>query len=187
MQEQLNAYKALYETAKQHKEHLDYGEIERIEERLLKYNLCVTFNMSLQEAGYNWYEKLLGYGCKANVGLYSEEQRRQISWSDDKRQPEGEWLCSIRFSSGAYMLGNYPSSNFYPTETFDAFFAELKAFGTAYCDTNNHVLYFTKDVAYKVCEAFPEIYKKYRALVVEEQMRQRVKELELELAKLKGN
>lgn len=85
------------------------------------------------------------------------------------------------------MFSNYPATNFYPKETFDAFFAELKAFGTAYCDTTNHVLYFTKDVAYKAVEAFPEIYKKYKALVVEEQQRQRVKELELELSKLKGS
>ena len=186
MQEQLNAYKALYETAKQHKEHLDYGEIERIEERLLKYNLCITFNMSLQEAGYYWYERLLGYGCKANVGLYSEEQNRQISWSDDGCQPENEWLCVISFSTGAYILEDYFDGK-YPKETFDKMFEELKSFGTKYCDTNNSALYFTKDVAYKVCEAFPEIYKKYKALVVEEQQRQRVKELELELAKLKGN
>ena len=85
------------------------------------------------------------------------------------------------------MFHDSVGSSFYPEETFDAFFAELKAFGTAYCATNNNVLYFTKDVAYKVCEAFPEIYKKYKALVVEEQQRQRVKELELELTRLKGN
>ena len=187
MQEQSKAYKALYETAKQHRELIEDNHFRSIEEKVQELELSVEFNMKLEETGHYWYEKHIGYGQCANIGLYSEEQRRQISWSDDKRQPEGEWLCSIRFSSGAYMFSNYPASDFYPEETFDAFFAELKAFGTAYCDTNNHVLYFTKDVAYKVCEAFPEIYKKYKALVVEEQQRQRVKELELELAKLKGN
>lgn len=186
MQEQLNAYKALYETAKQHKEHLDYGEIERIEERLLKYNLCVTFNMSLQEAGYNWYEKLLGYGCKADVRLYSEEQNHQISWSDDGCQPENEWLCVISFSSGAYTLGDYFGGK-YPKETFGKMFEELKSFGTKYCDTNNSALYYTTANAYVVCEAFPAIFKKYKDMCQQEYERNRVKELEAELAKLKGN
>lgn len=186
MQDKLNAYKAVYEVVAANKQHLDESDFCRIEEKLKEVEKSVEWNMSL--GGYGtWYTKYIGHNKEAHVGLYGREFNRTISWSDDKRQPEGEWLCSIRFSTGGYMFNSCSSSSFYPKETFDAFFAELKAFGTAYCDTVNHELYFTKDVAYKVVEAFPEIYKKYKALVVEEQQRQRVKELELELSKLKGS
>ena len=185
MQEQLNAYKALYETAKQYRELIEDSHFRSIEERVQELELSVLFNMKLEEAGYYWYEKHIGYGQKANVGLYSEEQRRQISWSDDGRQPENEWLCVISFPTGAYIFGDYFKDE-YPKETFNEFFEELKSYGTKYCDTVNHNLYFTSDVAHKVVKDFPEIFKKYKDMCQHEYERQRVKELEAELAKLKG-
>ena len=186
MQEKLKAYKAVHEVIIANKQHLNVSDFWAIENKIEQLEKSVEWSMTLEGHG-TWYTHYLCNMNEAHVGLYGREFNRTISWSDDKRQPEGEWLCSIRFSYGAYMFNDSVGSSFYPEETFDAFFAELKAFGTAYCDTNNNVLYFTKDVAYKVCEAFPEIYKKYKALVVEEQQRQRVKELELELTRLKGN
>lgn len=185
MKDKLNAYKALYEVAKQNEEHLEYGDLTQIEKSVQKYKLSVEFNMLLEEAGSDWYQKHLGYGCKANVGLYQEENRRQISWSDDGRQPENEWLCVISFPTGAYVLGDYFGGK-YPKQTFDEMFAELKSFGTKYCDTNNSSLYYTSDVAHKVCEAFPEVFKKYKDMCKKEYEQIRVKELEVELAKLKG-
>ena len=74
----------------------------------------------------------------------------------------------------------------YPQETFSKFFEELKSYGTKYCDSMNHSLYYTSDVGYKVVEAFPEIFKKYKDMCQQEYERNRVKELEAELAKLKG-
>lgn len=186
MQEQLNAYKALYETAKQHRDVLDSGDLEHIEGSLRKYELSVEFNMQLELYGNTWYQVNLPWGNKANVGLYSEQQHRSISWSDDGRQPENEWLCVISFPTGAYIFGDYFKDQ-YPKETFNAFFEELKSFGTKYCDSANHSLYYTSDVGYKVCEAFPAIFKKYKDMCQQEYERQRVKELEAELAKLKGN
>lgn len=186
MQEQLNVYKALYETAKQHRELIEDNHFRSIEEKVQELELSVEFNIELHKSGTTWYTKYMSSGHDVNVGLYSEEQRRQISWSDDGRQPENEWLCVISFPTGAYIFGDYFKGR-YLSETFNAFFEELKSFGTKYCDTNNHTLYYTSDVGYKVVEAFSEIFKKYKALVVEEQQRQRVKELELELAKSKGN
>lgn len=186
MQEQLNAYKALYEVAKQHRELIEDIHFRPLEEKLQELELSELFNMKLECAGYSWYEKYLGYGQKANVGLYSEELNRQISWSDDGRQPENEWLCVISFPTGAYIFGDYFKDQ-YPKETFNAFFEELKSFGTKYYDSMNHSLYYTSDVGYKVVEAFPEIFKKYKDMCQQEYERQRVKELEAELAKLKGN
>ena len=83
MQEQLNAYKALYETAKQHRELIEDNHFRSIEEKVQELELSVLFNMKLEEAGYYWYEKHIGYGQCASIGLYSEEQRRQISCSDE--------------------------------------------------------------------------------------------------------
>lgn len=186
MQEQLNAYKALYETAKQHRELIEDNHFRSIEEKVQELELSVLFNMKLKGAGYYWYEKHIGYGQCANIGLYSEEQRRQISWSDDGRQPENEWLCVISFPTGAYIFGDYFKDQ-YPKETFNAFFEELKAYGTKYCDSANHSLYYSTANAYVVCEAFPAIFKKYKDMCQQEYERQRVKELEAELAKLKGN
>lgn len=186
MQEQLNAYKALYETAKQHRELIEDNHFRSIEEKVQELHISSLFNMKLEEAGYYWYARHIGYGQKANVGLYSEEQRRQISWSDDDRQPENEWLCVISFPTGAYIFGDYFKDQ-YPKETFNAFFEELKSFGTKYCDSANHSLYYSTANAYVVCEAFPAIFKKYKDMCQQEYERQRVKELEEELAKLKGN
>lgn len=185
MQYKLNAYKALYEAAMQHKDQLECGDFERIKDNLRKFELSVEFNMKLEDAGYTWYEKYLGYDCKANIGLYGKEHSRQISWSDDGRQPEDEWLCVISFPTGAFILRDYFGGK-YPKETFDEMFAELKSFGTKYCDTNNSSLYYTSDVAYKVCEAFPAIFKKYKDMCQKEYEQNRVKELEVELAKLRG-
>lgn len=185
MQEQLNAYKALYEVAKQHGDLIEGSHLFSIEEKLKELELSVEFNIELHKSGTTWYTKYMGSGHDVNVGLYSEEQHRQISWSDDGRQPENEWLCVISFPTGAYIFGDYLKGQ-YPLKTFNAFFEELKSFGTKYCDTNNHNLYYTSDVGYKVVEAFPAIFKKYKDMSQHEYERQRVKELKAELAKLKG-
>jgi hypothetical protein len=186
LKEQLNAYKALHAVAMQHKEQIQSHHMSNIEEEVKRLQLCVEFSMNLECAGYDWYQKYLTYDCKADVGLYKESNGRQISWSDDGRQPENEWLCLISFPTGAYIFGNI-FKNEYPKETFNKFFEELKSYGTKYCDTNNHKLYFTSDVAHKVVKDFPEIFKKYKAMCQEEYDRQCVKELEAELSKLKGN
>ena len=62
MQEQLKAYKALYETAKQHRELIEDNHFRSIEEKVQELELSVEFNMKLQSAGYYWYEKHIGYG-----------------------------------------------------------------------------------------------------------------------------
>lgn len=119
------------------------------------------------------------------IGLYGENHRRTISWSDDGRQPEEEWLYQISFPTGAYIFGDY-FSDFYPTETFNAFFVELKSYGPKYSDSNNHNLYFSADTAKKVHEKFDEIFKKYRELAREEYKKIQVRKLQEELAELTG-
>lgn len=114
------------------------------------------------------------------IGCFGDSHRRTISWSDDGRQPtDGEWLYCVSFPTGAYIFGSD-----YCTETFDAFFAELKAFGPKYSDSANHNLYFTSSGAAKVNDALPHLLKKYRSLINEELKRMRIAELQKELATL---
>lgn len=59
MQEQLNAYKALYETAKQYRELIEDSHFRSIEEKVQELHISSLFNMKLKEAGYYWYENIL--------------------------------------------------------------------------------------------------------------------------------
>ena len=108
-----------------------------------------------------------------------KKHNRTISCPDNGKQPEDEWLYCIRFTSGAYVF-----SGQYPTETFNAFFQELKDFGTKYCDTVNHCLYFSPENAKEVYDNFWPIFNKYKGMVGEELKQRRKKELKEELAKL---
>ena len=184
MENKLKAYSDLYEVALQNKEHLCPHLVDNILQKLHTVNLSFEFQLPLEYAGYTWYKVERFYQDWVNVGLYGEETSRTISWSDDGKQPEGEWLYAVRFSSGAYEFGDYLQGS-YPTETFNAFFAELKGFEPKYCDTMNHALYFTSENAHKAHKQILPLFQKYKALVVDENNRKRVKELEAELSKLK--
>lgn len=116
------------------------------------------------------------------ICIYGEKYNRTISWSDDGRQPEDEWLYQLSFSTGAYIFGGD-----YPIETFNDFFGELKSYEPKYVDTANKCLYYTPDKAKAVYEAFDGIYEKYRSLVGEEMKKRRIETLKTELEKLEGN
>jgi len=105
---------------------------------------------------------------------------RYISWPDNAKQPNDEWLYCICFPTGPYIFGNY-MNNVYPKKTFDAFFAELKAFEPKYCDSANNCLYFTEDNSKAVHEAFWGIFNKHKGMVADEMKEQRKKELQKEL------
>lgn len=110
---------------------------------------------------------------------YGKDLERNISWSDDGKQPQEEWLMTVSFPTGAYIFGDS-----YPTETFKAFWEELKAFKPKYSDTTNHCLYFTEETAKDVYHAFGSLFETYRALVQDEVKEQRKKKLQEELARL---
>lgn len=103
----------------------------------------------------------------------------RISWSDDDRQPDNEWLYVIDFPTGAYIFGDS-----YPEKTFKSFFTELKAFGPKYCDTANKSIYFDNTVAKTVHEQLGVLYKKYSGLVDKELKQRRKEKLKAELKKL---
>ena len=117
------------------------------------------------------------------LGLYGEQYNRTISWSDDGRQPENEWLYLISFPTGAYIFGES-----YPTHTFDKMFDELKTYGPVYSDTRNHNLYFDEKNAKFVDDNFSKILNKYRDLANKELVETKIKKLkaQLELLESKG-
>lgn len=111
--------------------------------------------------------------------MYCLKDHKYISWSDDGKQPENEWLYVIGFPSGAYYFGDH-----YPKETFNAFFNELKEYKPKYSDTNNHVLYFSPENAITIHAVFEDIVKKYAELSAEEYKKQKAEKLRKELEEL---
>lgn len=113
------------------------------------------------------------------IYLFGEKSRRSVSWSDDDRQPEDEWLYMIGFSTGAYSLNHE-----YPEKTFQEFFNELKRFNPKYIDTVNRNLYFHPENASFVHEVFPTLIKRYRDMAEEEIKQKKIEELQRELKEL---
>lgn len=115
----------------------------------------------------------------AHICLFGENHRRTISWSDDGRQPEEEWLYSFGFSTGAYIFHSD-----YPSKTFNNFFVELKSFNPKYADTVNHNLYFTAENAKGVHDAFPAIFNAHRDRCLDEIKQNKIDKLQKELEAL---
>ena len=114
------------------------------------------------------------------IAKFSEELYRTISCSDDKTQPNNEWLYAITFSYGAYIFGDH-----YPTETFNKFFDELKTYRPSYCDTVSHKMYFSSENASAIHKNYKSIFEKYREIASEEIKQIRIKNLEKELENLR--
>ena len=110
----------------------------------------------------------------------------EISWSDNGKQPDNEYLYKLSLNCGPYIFtSGYPSDSNCPRETFNAFFSELKTYNPAFVDTANNALYFRDDVAKLVHEEFPAIFSKYKDLVDDELKQKRRAELQRELENLK--
>jgi len=151
---------------------LNRATIKRVIEEM---TLAEEFGIKIPSPGNN-YPGWIKLNEWMALGKYSEDENRHISWPDDGRQPDNEWLLQISFPSGAYML-HWD----YPSVTFEKMFQELKEFGTKYCDSNNHNLYFDASNAGAVFNAFDGVLKKYRGMVDVELKEKRKEELQREL------
>lgn len=184
MKAKIEAYKEILKVVKKHSEIFEEDrfieQASNIESVILSLEISDRFGIPLQYLGQlgNSYSVKNAYDEWTRIALHGKDS---ISYSDDGRQPDNEWLFRICFTTGAYTFGQS-----YPTQTFNAFWQELKGYLPKYIDTANHCMYFTEHTAKFVYDDFWGIFKKYEALVGEELKEKRKLELEAELAKLKG-
>ena len=148
-------------------------------EELQKLELFIQFGIDL--SGWRGHRTWYANGEFIRLGKYGSVYDRTISWSDDGRQPEDEWLYSLCFSCGAYTFHKD-----YPVATFNAMIDELKSYNPKYMDTANHVLYYADDVAHVVHERFPEIFHRHRESIATELTEIKIAELHKQLQKLMG-
>lgn len=168
--EMLNKYKAdivfdVDDLAEKAKYHL-FG-VELVE----KYG----FNLDPKQIINPYWQTL-----KENIVIsFWDGKRRKISWSDDGRQPNKEFLLCISYPSGAYILGDD-----YPDKLFQKLFSELKTYNPKYIDTTNKCLYFSLDNAGKIYNDYDSIIKKYHEENKDDLKRRKIERLKAELVKL---
>lgn len=153
----------------------------------------------------DWYEK---YGLKidhghnphkqnwVNTGEYTAFSRfydaeadkangsgRFISWSDDGRQPNNEWLFIIGFSTGAYIFGyDYEGQQ----QLFQDFIGRLKSYKPDYSDTVNKSFYWKLENAKPIYDDFGSVLREYREKNRQELDKRKAEKLREQLAELEG-
>lgn len=163
---------------------LNETDVECIIENL---KISERFGIELKSYQGSYLHKQVvdGYDNWCGIGLYGSDGM-EISWSDCGNQPNNEYLYKLSFACGPYIFtSGYPSDENCPSETFKAFFEELKTYNPAFVDSANKALYFRDDIAKLVHEEFPAIFKKYKSLVDAELKEKRRAELQRELESLK--
>lgn len=148
-----------------------------IEYAIKAEELYEEFGFGVNQCLYRDYVKVSDYEF---IAKYGEDYNRTISWSDDDRQPDDEWLYVISFPTGAYVLGDYRDGD-YPKDTFNTFFNELKKYAPKYIDTENHSLYFSASNAKIAHNDFYKIFNKYKNLAIIENKKRRAEKLRKEL------
>ena len=133
------------------------------------------------------YIRLDDYTSLSHYGDGEKEKNagsgKCISWSDDGKQPENEWLFIISFPTGAYIFGEDYN---YQKELFKDFFNELKSYNPDYSDTANKHLYWKLENAKTIYEMFKSILNKYYERNSSELKQRKVEKLRAELTRLEG-
>jgi IS1 family transposase len=178
----IDAYKKIFKVINDCAEDIDYSVDIRDKLNLLitREKIQESFGIKLKDC-YEYDDTYFKVGYDQYIAKYGEDYKRTISWSDDGRQPEDEWLLAITYPTGAYIFGDD-----YQKETFEQFFNELKSFEPKYVDTNNHCVYYTADKAKAVYEKVDEIYQKYRIIAEHNRKASKVEALKKQLADLEG-
>lgn len=151
------------------------SELGSINEKLKLAELSELFGIDLKNKSFSNYIHL-NYDNTKSLGYFKEGS---ISWSDDGRQPEGEWLYRLSYPCGAYTFHSD-----YPTETFGKFIDEIKSYNPKYSDTCNKSFYFSPENAKTIHDNIDTIFSKYLSQVKDELKKMKIKKLENELTKL---
>ena len=166
-----------------------YAEPSSLLSHIEMLQVLEDFNIDIEPAGIKTYTIKGNRSYDRYVTFYGDGTLRSIACPDEGKQPNNEWLLRVAFPTGAYLLGDGAfggETETYPKKTFEEFFAELKTYSPAYCDSCNHVLYFTKDTAKKMIDDYDGIFRKYRGMVQQEVKESRKLALKQELAKLEN-
>jgi len=115
-----------------------------------------------------------------NDGYKSREEGsgRNISWSEDGKQPVNEWVYEVSFCTGAYIFGEDYNGQ---RQLFQDFFEELRTYKPDYEDLHNHNLYWKVENAKEVMSQFKNILNKYRDRNREELKARKISKLKAEL------
>lgn len=183
---------------------MDYQETKKVYDSILKiakkYKDSLNYDFSMMELTAK--NHLFGLELKEKYGLnvdlkridniqwkelkrdvyltYMDGINRKISWSDNDKQPKGEYLILLKYPTGAYLFGND-----YPTDFFQKFWLELKSFNPDYIDTTNRCLYFKLSNAKEIFNQYDSIVKKYYDLNKEDFKQREILRIENELQRLK--
>lgn len=175
------AYKEIFKVLNKHKDLIVF-DISNLEQKsklhLLGLELRGKYGLNIDTTKINSLE-WNRFGDYLAIGMYGEDYRRTISWSDDGSQPENELLLVVSFPTGAYIFGDD-----YPVDLFKDFFNELSTFAPKYSDTTNKCLYFSMDNAKNIFNSFYDILNKYKELNRQDFNRRKIERLKKEIEKL---
>jgi hypothetical protein len=184
MEKTQKAYNEIIEVLNKHRDLCVY-DISDLESKAKKHifglRLVEEYGLKLDPRNVQSLD-YIRFGDYRAIGWWGEKYRREVSWSDDGKQPDDEFLFSISFSTGPYIFG-YD----YPKELFKEFWQELKNYNPKYCDTTNHCMYFSIESCSKVFNEFDNIIKKYYEKNKEDFKLRKIKKMEEDLLKLKTN
>lgn len=172
-------YKKLLELTESYKDLDVKSEISSLTCKYKLAELEELFSIDLKGKSFSTHIKM-GYDNTKSINYYDGGQSgRSISWSDDGRQPEKEWLYVLSYPCGAYTFHSD-----YPTETFNNFIDEIKTYNPKYSDTINKSFYFSQENAKAIHENIDELFNKYSGQVKDELKQIKIKKLKDELAEL---
>ena len=177
-------YIALLKDLDKHKELLeedyDLYSLSTIKDKIFTRELIEDYGWEMQDhiiGNTEWFR----ISDELSAGSFGKGTRRTISWEDDGKDPNGEFLLCIGYSSGAYFFGGD-----YDTELFKVFFKELETYNPKFKDSRNHCLYFTKETAGILMKNYFGIVRKYRDIYNREADKRKAKKLREELLKLES-
>lgn len=154
--------------------------LRSVKDKIFKFELIEDYGWIIPEhvnANPHWFS----INNEVRAGTYGGDTNRSISWEDDGKDPLGEFLLAVGFSTGAYFFGDA-----YDTKFFKKFFSDLERYKPKFKDSHNYVLYFSKDEAGVLLQDYDNIISKYKKLYREEGDKRRVDVLREELRKLEG-
>lgn len=180
------AYLEILAVCEKHKElskQYEYSDIDKMIEEanrhLFGFKIYEEYGIDLPHGNIPRAAQYCRIDDARFIGFYGEKYNRTVSWEDNGKQPEDEFLLQLSFSTGAYIFGDD-----YPQELFKEFFNELKNYQPKYSDSHNNCLYFSMDNASKIYNDFPSILSKYYTKNKTQSKERKIKTLQAELDKL---